>query len=171
VATTSQIEKEFFSEHKQSVRLARRRLKKLYDAKLLKRERSHVNYEYVYYLQKPSQIRHQLLVVDFYQKIKKYGTIMEFAPEKSMGDIRPDAVCKIVKNNQLHLFCVEVELSNNGFDQEKYEAFYYSRKYQEWFLVFPKVIIISDKKTNIAPSKIRFIQLSTEMKYMESIFK
>lgn len=171
VVTTSQIEKEFFSKHKQSARLARRRLKKLYDAKLIKRERSHINYEYVYYFEKPKQIRHQILVVDFYQAVKQYGRIIEFTPEKSMANIRSDAICKIARNNQLHLFCVEVELSNNGFNQDKYEDFYISREYKKWFQVFPKVVVVSDKKVNIHPSKIRYIQLSTEMEGIESIFK
>lgn len=170
VATTSQIEKEFFIKHKQSARLARRRLKKLYDAKLIKRERSHINYEYVYYFEKPKQIRHQVLVVGFYQAVKKHGKIIEFTPEKGMGGIRPDAVCKIAKNNHLHLFCIEVELSNNGFNQDKYEQFYISREYKKWFPVFPKVIIVSDKKINVTPSKIKYIQISTDMEGIESIF-
>ena len=88
-----------------------------------------------------------------------------------MGDLRPDAFCKIAKDNQLHLFCVEVELSNNGFNQEKYEGFYFSREYKKWIPVFPKVIIISDKRINIIPSKIRYIKLSTEMKNIENIFR
>lgn len=170
VVTTSHIEKEFFAGNKQSARIARRRLKKLYDNKFLKRERNNINAEYIYYFRKPIQIRHQLLVIDFYQAIKKYGKIIEFTPEKTMEDIRPDAVCKIARDNHLHLFCVEIELSNNTFNQTKYEQFYASREYKKWFQVFPKVIIISNRIINIKESKIKFIQISTDLIEIQKIF-
>lgn len=169
-ATTSQIAREFFHSNSQAEALARRRLKKLCDEKLLKRERNNINAEYVYYTKKSAQMAHQLILVDFYLQIKRYGQLIEFTPEKVMGDIRSDAVCKIVRGNLLHLFCVEVELSNNNFNQQKYETFYSTREYKKWFEVFPKIIIICDKNIKVEPSRLRFVQVPTTLEGLEVIF-
>lgn len=174
VATTSQIEREFFmkQQQKQSLWLAQRRLKKLHEAKYLVRQRNHLNDEYAYSLKKYKQIDHQVALVEFYLTLKKYGRINEFTPEKTMGDIRPDAVCEIyVPQKGTYFFCVEVEMSNNRFNQDKYEKFYYSRAYKKWFPVtFPKIVIICDRTIKIKPSRVNYVQIPTNLKGIEKIF-
>lgn len=99
------------------------------------------------------------------------GRLIEFTLEKSMGELRPDAVCRIAKGNQLHIICAEIERSNNKFNQDKYEKFYRSREYRKYFEVFPKVIVICDRQINFNQSMIKYFQLPASMDGIERTFR
>ena len=60
VASTDTIQQLFFS----SLRMCQQRLKYLYDHKHINRSRESINNQYVYYLRRPAQLRHSLLVTD-----------------------------------------------------------------------------------------------------------
>lgn len=102
------------------------------------------NSEYVYYIKNvPSQMKHRLALNDFVVKWDgKYG-IQDFDVQKKLGDIIPDGI--MISQGQT--FLVEIELSNKGFDYFKYEKFYTTGEYKNYFDTMPTVIIYG--KANI----------------------
>lgn len=174
-ATTSQIQKLFYSE-KSTDKCARikaqTRLKMLFDNKYIKRIRSDINSEYIYYQKKTQFLNHQILLVDVYLYLLHIeGDILEFTPEIVFADIRPDA--KVVFDDYTfeHTFLVEVHRGFNPFDQQKYEDFYYSKVWKEYFEVFPKILVVSDRKIQLKPSKIPFVIVPYSLEGIENILK
>jgi len=106
----------------------------------LRRERDGWSSEYVYFVSKPKQFRHALLLTDFYTILHKQAEIKKFIIEPKLDNIRPDAIAGYVKNGQSHIAFVEVEISNKGFDAAKYRAFDWHRH----FPIQPELIVITD---------------------------
>jgi len=157
-ATTSQITKLFYSNVKCPGNRARRRLKILYDDNHIKRERNSVSMEYVYYLRKNNQFTHSLTLTEFYVNLQGIAEIDKFEVEQPYGHIRPDGMCICGYRGFTHYFFIEVHISKNKFNQDKYIAYYGSREWKQYFDVFPKVIILSDKKVDLKPA-LKFIQI------------
>lgn len=67
---------------------------------------------------------------------------MRFVLEPQYVNIRPDAIIGFISNGVKRLALLEVELSNKGFNAEKYNKYW-----QKHFPVKPELIIISDHKT------------------------
>jgi hypothetical protein len=117
-------------------------MKIIYDNKMINRMRDYSEQEYIYFYKLPAQLKHSLLVTDFYRELhKKYG-IVDFKIEPKIDSIRPDAVFAYKKNNYGYVGVLEVELSKKGFDINKYNSFY--KIYQKYFPVMPTVFIVSD---------------------------
>lgn len=66
---------------------------------------------------------------------------------------------------------MEVHLTNAQFNQEKYENFYVSGKYKQWYKVFRRVIIISYRGLKLQMSSIKYIQVPLSCKDVEIIFR
>lgn len=169
-ATLSQIYRMFYADHSQGLTICRRRMKKLYDNKLVKRERNHANTEYVYYLQKNNQFTHSLALTEFYVQLRQLAEIDKFEAEQPYGNIRPDAMAIVGYNGYTHYFFIEVHISNNKFNQDKYLSYYASREWKQCFDVFPKVLILSDKKVDIMPSPLKFIQINQNCEDINKIW-
>lgn len=137
VASTDTIQQLFFP----SLRICQRRLKILHEQKHLNRSRDSINNQYVYYLRRPAQLRHSLLVTDFYRELSKYCNVEVFKIEPTLGRIRPDAVIGYSVNGQNRLGLLEVEISHKGFDYAKYNSFDFSA----YFPVRPRLFVVSDK--------------------------
>lgn len=169
-ASLTQIKRVFMNENKQGKIIARRRLKRLYDLKLIKRDRSFINSEYIYY-KKNTLLEHKLALTEFYTTLQSLpGKILKFDPEKTLDDIRPDAVCDYLYKGNVYQLFIEAHLATIPFNQQKYEDFYESGKYRQWYKVFPRVIIISDRRIEFKSSKIRYIQISLDCKNIEKVF-
>lgn len=125
-----------------SYQVAARRLSAIVEAGELRRERDGWNGEYIYYIKKPKQLRHALTVTDFYRELSKQAEIKKFIVEPALGNIRPDAVIGFVQGGQSKLALLEVELSNKGFDADKYSRF----DWQRHFPVKPDLFVVTDKK-------------------------
>lgn len=132
-----------------SIRTAQRRLNKLYDAKLIKRYRSHVTDGYIYYLnKKPLQVEHTLYVSKLYVYfIQKGYKILKFKPTPVLGNIIPDAIAVLEINGEIKTYLVEVEISNNSISQKlkNYNEFYL-RDCREMLGCKPPILFVTDKK-------------------------
>ena len=150
---TSHIQRLFMKDKSQGKVIAERRLKSLYSLGMVHRTRAFINTEYIYY-KKKTLLEHKLALTELYIALLDLpGEILKFEVEKQMGDIRPDAVCDYLHRN------IEIHLAKSPFNQQKYEDFYSSGKYQEIYKVFPRVVIVSDRQVDIKVSKIRYIQI------------
>jgi hypothetical protein len=170
-ATTSQIYRMFYTPHKQGKLICRRDMTKLHKSKKVKRERSDLNTEYVYYVNKNNQFNHSLILTEFYVQLHKLAEIDKFEVEQPYGHIRPDGMCICGYKGFTHYFFIEVHISNNKFNQDKYIAYYGSHEWKQYFDVFPKVVIISDKKINLQPTNLKFIQIPTNCDDIKNIFR
>lgn len=123
-----------------SYRVCTRRLSLLSQEGVVKRQRDGWSAEYIYFTKRPKQLRHSLLLTDFYRELHKIANIKRFIPEPALGEIRPDAVVGFELNGQ-RLALVEVMIGNND-DCKKYETW----SWQSHFPVEPELIVISDRK-------------------------
>lgn len=137
VATTDTIKTLFYG----NLRTTQHRLKVLSDKKLLNRSRDNVSNEYIYYLKRPAQLRHKLLVTDFYRELSKQCKIAFFTPEPQIHNRRPDAFFGYTINGVNKLGFLEVEISNKGFDYSKYS----DKTWCQELPLLPKIFVVSDK--------------------------
>lgn len=142
IATTSTIAELFYP----SLRYGQYRLKLLYENKLLKRDRDPFTNQYFYYNKKPIQIRHSLLLTNFYREINKLAKIEYFENEFTHFEgIRPDGFVAVeFSNKKKEIYFIETEISNKP-DIAKYEELYKSNQWKSVFPKFPKLIFVTDK--------------------------
>lgn len=145
-----------------SYQVAARRLAAIVKTGELRRERDGWSAEYTYYIKRPKQYRHSLLVTDYYCYLAKRATIVKFVIEPQLSDIRPDAIIGYVQNGKNHLALLEVEISNKGFDCNKYKQF----DWQDHFPLRPELIVITDHK----PPAIEGWQITTYNTNMEVVY-
>ena len=141
-ATTDTIAELFYP----SLRVAQRRLRTLAEHGELKREREHFTMQYYYYTKKPKQLRHRLIITNFYRELSKIAEIVRFDTEVHFGDIRADGMIAYKYKNKAYIALLEAEISNKGVDMGKYENFQNTGKYKAFFPVFPQLIFITDRK-------------------------
>lgn len=167
VANTSTMQELFFP----SLSACQKRLKFLFDEKRLNRLRDNINNEYVYYYKKcPKQLKHSLLVTDFYRELHKHATNINFKIEPTLGNIRPDAVVAYIHNNKKKLILLEIEISNKGFDYEKYDKFYSTGLYREFFPIMPTVFAVGDNIKKIpGETKVIYKHIATNFLNIQSI--
>lgn len=140
-ATTSTLNTLFFG----NLRYTQRRLKKLYQHKLISRDRDIVS-EYYYYLQKPKQLRHQLVLTGFYREVCGVVKVDRFLGATTLGSIRPDGIMAYRVGKSQYVACIEVETSNNGFNANKYLKWKETKEYTKYgFSAFPLVVVISSR--------------------------
>lgn len=157
IATTGTIQEIFYP----SLFVAQRRLKKMYDHQLLNRDRSYVSSQYMYYINKPRQVRHSLILSNSYKELNKLVDIKYFEREFTLNNVRSDGFVAYRYNNKNYIACIEVQISNLPLDVKKYERLYYSNKYKELFPVFPLIIAITNK--NIPETKLEIIQIKEDL--------
>ncbi|OLS02866.1 hypothetical protein [Tissierella creatinophila] len=157
VATTDTIAELFYP----NLVIARRRLKLLCDNKLIKRDRDHFTAQYYYYFKKTKQLKHKILLTDFYRELNKTSEIVLFENEFRCENIIADGLAVYKINSQPYIVFIEIEISNKGIDIEKYENLYRSGKYKRYFPVFPSIIVITDKK--IPYSNLNIIQVNEDI--------
>lgn len=141
IASTSTIAEVFFP----SKISCYRRLQYITKSKELKRIRDNVSSEYLYYKKIPKQLKHCLLVSDFYRELHRRSEIVDFSIEPKLGDIIPDALFAYKINGNIFLSLLEVEISNKGFNYSKYNRFYMSQTYKNYFPVMPTIFVVGNK--------------------------
>jgi len=129
-------------EAKQRETIAKRRLKKIYQAGEVKRTREHVGAPYVYYVEnKLKNWDHSLRITDFYIKHEPY--IVNWHLEAIIGNLRADCLLDIEIHSRRYLIALEAELRGVA-DVKKYEDLYLSGEWQKYIPVFP-IVCISGK--------------------------
>ena len=172
VADTHQIARVFFPS-KQGETIARRRLNEILESKETRIQRTEDVYtgRYIYFTRK-SQLYHKKLVTEFYIFLREGpGKILEFEPEYTIENVRCDAFIAY-QMEQIHLFFLEVQISNSLLDIGKYEKL--KMAYEEGRVnlpTFPIVVVISRRKLKI-DSLVRVVQLGDRIRevalYMDS---
>lgn len=166
-----------------SGRRARQRLTALTEQGHIKRQRSNINSDYVYYLdKKPQQLEHTLIRVDVLCRLKALYTVLRHIPEFSIGECRADAYIELQKGGgisseqhysikvaeQKYNFFLEVQLSNR-FNQSKYENLYNSGLWQNELPAFPRILVVSDRSILIKPSDIIFVVIKSDLTELPQI--
>lgn len=137
----------------------------------MKRDRSDLNSEYIYYQKKTPFLYHQVLLVDVYLAfLRMRGKLIEFTPEVVMGDIRPDAKVLFDDGRYTHLILVEIH-RNNAFNQEKYEDFYRTGEWKKYLPAFPKILIVSDRKVKLQETKLPYYLIPNDLKGIEGVLR
>lgn len=137
-ADTNQIDRLFFNR----LRIAQRRLKRITEESDIKRCRDPVTNRYIYYTSK-AQLQHKLIRTELYLRMKQGpGNILNFATEYTIDNVRADAFVIYECLKKVYLMFVEVQTSNNPVDLAKYESLFFARK----FPVFPRLVVVTDKK-------------------------
>ena len=161
IATTSTLEHFFFP----SRRVAQRRLKILADGKYIKRSQDFIKEDYYYYLTKPKQLRHSVMITEFYREFSKYHHIDYFQIQKKLENIIPDALIGYTQNNKKKVAILEIELSNKGFDYYKYRNFPHTK----YFNTYPNVYIVTKQRIE-RDNNINFIQIRDINNDLEQLF-
>lgn len=115
---SNSIQKIFFSGKSQ--RMANKRLKYLFDYGYVKRTRENTWESYFYYInRKPKQLIHYDYIARSYHWIMLQGyNILSFEVQKQYGNIRPDLLVEIYKDNKSGFIPVEVELNLYNLDHK-----------------------------------------------------
>lgn len=151
-ATTTTLEHFFFP----SKKIAQRRLKILYDNKQIKRTRDYVEEDYYYYIKKPKQLKHSVMITDFYREFSKYNNIGYLETQRQVGEIIPDGIIGFIdKRGNKKIAVLEIEISNKGFDYSKYRRF----NFMKYFNTIPDIYIVTKQRIK-ADSKLNLIQIS-----------
>lgn len=161
IASTSTLEHFIYK----SRRVAQRRLKMMADSKYVKRSQDYINRDYSYYIEKPKQFRHSLLITEFYKEFSKYVDIKYFETQKKIDHIIPDGLIGYVESGIKKVAILEVEISNKGFDYAKYHNF----PYKKYFNTFPNVFVVSKHRIK-KDNKINFIQIRDIKHDLEQFF-
>lgn len=159
IASTSTLQYLFFP----SLRSCQIRLKTLYENKKINRARLTMNNDYIYYVKKPYGITHDLLVTEFYRELMKNSTVLNWAIQRKIGNIIPDAIFAFKIGDRQRLGVLEVEISHKGFDFEKYETMYRTGAYKEFFPIFPTVYVVGKNIKTPKISQIKYVVIKTDL--------
>jgi hypothetical protein len=140
--------------------IARRRLKKLADAKELLVLEDWKTNQKIYYLKKKPSV-HTIKCLDFYSELIFQGAeILQFKRELKLHKCTPDAFIAFKINGKGKMILLEIDLYNKT-NPTKYEPIYNNQEFQKKYGIFPLVVIVSkyrNDKIN-TPYKVKYIDL------------
>lgn len=150
-ADTDQLRRLFFPHQKQSKFLARKNLREIVEMEPdIKRDET--GGRYVYYTNK-KQLRHKLLITEFYiQLVNGPGAVLAYDRHPSFGKtriVRPDMYVEYECRGMVYFMCLEVQISANPLNLEKYERWKLSGEYRP---PFPWVVIVSWRDPKVKTS-------------------
>lgn len=165
-ATTSTISTIFFNG---SSRPCNRRLQYLREHGFIKSSQEYVSVEKVHYInKKPTQLKHSCISSSLIAELIKLDCdILKSKVEFKIGNVRSDLFIAINYKGNNYIYLVEV-CNTKKFDLKKYTKLYDSNYWREYFPVFPKILVISDKevevnnKLDIKICKLNFMDLKIE---------
>lgn len=176
VLTAGQIGKIFYSENarddKSSLKIAQKRLKKMFDIKEVKRFRDYSTQEYYYYLgsKVPKLTEHKLLISEFITKMAQdhfevEWVKLEWTHFQKDYHLRPDAFIKFRHMNSDFYILLEVDSSKKFTNDDKYLKLFTDRKNSteiQEILPYGHVLIVSLCKTKPENSKVDPVWISTD---------
>ncbi len=177
VCDVTHIARLYFSQIKNPIKKAQEKLSALVVDSTLKRRRNNMNSRYYYWLssaKEPAQIQHKMILLELFVSLcERFGeNNVECVPEFSrLSGIRPDAFLAVQNNQRTYLYFVEIQVSNNPFDFEKYNKAYYTNKTEKVFPegVFPTILAVCSKPLKNECRQLNFIQLDTDLKAIGKI--
>lgn len=147
VATTSTI-KEYVGY--KNIRSAQMRLKKMCEKyKLIKRKRDIQTNENIFFIEEVKQLRHKLILTNFYREMLKRFEIIHFDGAFELGNVRPDGVVIYKdKTGKIKSALIEVQICHTKFNTKKYQELLKSGDYKEYFgdNPFPNLIAITNQR-------------------------
>ena len=129
----------------------------------MQRIRPYLNHDYEYFVKRPKRYTHSLLATEFYRELLKQSKVDTFLVEKELGNIRPDALFGYELNGKKYIGLLEVEISNNGFNYDKYEKLYNTGEYKKVFPVMPTVYMIYRNGKIPTDTKVNYIRLNASL--------
>lgn len=159
------VQRLFFYRHKQGQRQANRTLRKLWQAGELRRTKDQYTDRLIYYVGNRHQLRHKLLITSVYVRLLDHD-LQEFRREYCIGAYQTDAFCRFRHSGREYLYFVEVQISHQPVDVEKYEKIAAARLWPE--RVFPRVLLVSDRRQKIQ-SPVRVVQIKTDFSNWEEV--
>lgn len=154
-ATIKQLEKIFFKEQQYSYNIARRRMERLVQAGYVKTHKLDASGKLVYILNDTEEkinppSLHRLLVLDVLAELHYLGMdVQEFTVEKSWmdGKVRSDAFIVVDILDRRYRFFLEVHISNNKHNLDKYSKLYETGEVQGYISSnkYPRVLLITDR--------------------------
>lgn len=143
------------------VRRCQQRLKTLYKSNKISRHREDINSEYIYFITKPKQLKHAVLLTDFLREFSKIAEIKSCKTEVFIGNLRADALIGYIYKGKPGLAFIEIQIANTALDTLKYEKLFYSESWKEKLPAFPIIIAVTDRK--IPESELKIIQVSEDL--------
>lgn len=179
-ATLDQIQKIFFKEQTHSYTIARRRMAEIRKAGYVKSVKD-VELNKLVYIYNDSKIkppdRHRLIVLDVLATLHYNGfNVQTFDVEKfwQNGAIRSDAITVFtLESNQKrrYQYFIEVQLSNNECNLEKYDVLYKTGEVQEYLGrdIYPRILLVTDREINSYCASCTIIKLNTKLDEFVSV--
>ena len=154
---------------KGALRTTQLRLQKLEEAGYIKSFREDILKPKIYYVKnKPKSYKHAIKVSQFIGELHKQNIeILKYKVPYKIGNIIADGLFVIRVNEDVKILFLEVELQKY-FNLNKYNELYYSRAWKEVFPVFPKIVVVSDKRVD-TDKKFNIIKIDTEFKNIDDI--
>lgn len=167
--TILQCQRIFFSDKKYGYEQARRRLKTMYEAGLIKcsESRNKITNEYIYYIDKILP-PHDIMLTNFYSMLKLHKAQVSMfktrpRPNYMNNKVRPDGLVVFDYFEPIAMF-LEVDLTHKT-DISKYQRLYDTGEVQKQLNGFPLVVIIGDEeKPSEKIGDIECIYIDYEMK-------
>lgn len=173
-ATIDQIQKIFFKWQTHSYVIARRRMAEIRNAGYVKSIRDNELNKMVYIYNdgkiKPPD-RHRLLILDVLANLHYNGfKVQTFEVEKfwQNGAIRSDGftVFTLESNTKRRFqYFIEVQLSNNDCNLEKYDILYRTGEVQKYLGrdIYPKLLLVTDRDINTICNSCSVVKLNTKL--------
>jgi len=177
VCDSIQVATIFFQHHKQSLRYAQQKLAQIYDGKLIKRKKTFLGTRYIYYIDSfPQQFEHKYLRSELYTRIcRKYGVKNCTCECEYLGieGMRPDALITVKHRKWKFIFFVEIHISNNDFNYNKYIETYHKKLHiglTQDADIFPIILVVTDSKI-MNYGELEFIKMDTEFKNFDNVIQ
>lgn len=172
-ATIEHLEKIFFRKPKNSYNIARKRMIEIRKAgyvRVVKNEEiNRLVYIYAKENIKPPD-KHRLLVLDVLANLHKQNfNVQEFVIEKEWlgGKIKSDAFAVFTLENVMnrYQYFVEVHLSNNRLNLDKYDYLFESGEVQKYLGrdIFPRILLITDRNFEYNYKSSKVVKLNTRL--------
>lgn len=168
--TAEQIEKIFFPSRRTANRSLLRITSHPEYKKIIKKKRYDYDMRFIYYYKNDSHLKHKLLIAEFYKLLYLFkGKIVNFQTPFNISGVLPDAFIHYQYNSLNYYFFLEIQISNNDLNFNKYEKIYNSLEWKNKWNTFPRIIIISNRNLNIN-SELPYIQLNEKYENWKIIF-
>ncbi len=173
--TIEQLKKVFCTHQDSGYNIIRRRMTEIHKCDYIKIERDKNTNKLIYVWNEKKlnlPTRHRMLVLDVMANLYVLGAeIQQFDIEKMWmdGKIRSDAFTVFTangnSNKHRYQYFVEVHLSNNPHNLEKYDSLYESGEVQTYLgrNTYPRVLLVTDRRFNINLKYTKVVTFNTRL--------